>query len=71
MDGRHFTDELIAAVLEGRRSLSEAERQYLIADTPTFEECSKEVARDLPSLSDKDLMRTAYNVWAEYVSGQF
>ena len=71
MDSRHFTDELIAGVIAGRRSLSEDERQYLIADTLTFEECSKEVARDLPGLSDKDLMRTAYNIWADYVSGQF
>lgn len=66
----HFTDELIVDVIDGRRALSEAERKFLIADTPTFEECDKDLARDLPGMSDKDLIRAAYNVWADYASGQ-
>jgi hypothetical protein len=66
----HFTDDMIVEVIEGRRVLSEAERRFLIADTPSFEECDKDVARDLPGMSDKDLIRAAYNVWADYASGQ-
>lgn len=66
----HFTDELIVDVIDGRRHLSEAERKFLITDTPSFEECDKELARDLPGMSDKDLIRAAYNVWADYSSGQ-
>lgn len=66
----HFTDELIVDVIDGRRALSEAERKFLITDTPSFEECDKELARDLPGMSDKDLIRAAYNVWTDYASGQ-
>lgn len=70
MNVAHFTDDLIVDVIDGRRELSEAERKFLITDTPTFEECDKEIAQDMPGMSDKDLIRAAFNVWAEYASGQ-
>jgi hypothetical protein len=65
----HFTDELIADVIDGRRALSEAERNFLITDTLSFEECDEDLASALPGMSDKDLIRAAYNVWVEYTSG--
>lgn len=70
MNVAHFTDDLIVAVIDGRRELTEAERKFLITDTQSFEECDKDVAANLPGMSDKDLIRTAYNIWTDYVSGQ-
>lgn len=70
MNVAHFTDDLIVDVIEGRRELTEAERTFLVTDTPNFEECDKELAVELPSMSDKDLIRAAYSVWSDYASGQ-
>lgn len=70
MNVAHFTDDLIVDVIEGRRELTDAERKFLVTDTPHFEECDKELASELPGMSDKDLIRAAYNVWADYASGQ-
>lgn len=70
MNVAHFTDDMIAAVIDGKRDLTEGERQFLLTDTPRFEECDKDTAAELPGMSDKDLMRTAYGVWADYASGQ-
>lgn len=66
----HFTDELIADVVNGQRTLTKEERQFLVEDTSRFEECDKEVAIDLPSMPDKELILAAYSVWADYASGQ-
>lgn len=63
----HFTDALIDAVLNGH-PLSIEEREFLIRDTPTFEECN-ESQQELSVMSDAELMRAAYSVWADYASG--
>jgi len=65
-----FTDQMIADIVAGRRALTEDERAFLLSDTPHFEECSKDTAAELPTMSDADLIRTAFNVWAEYAQGQ-
>ena len=70
MNVAHFTDDLIVDVIDGRRELTEAERKFLVTDTPGFEECDKDVAAELPGMSDKNLIRTVYNIWADYASGQ-
>lgn len=64
----HFTDQRIASVYDGSEPLTLAERQFLIEDTPTFEECGESNAA-LNSMTDADLMQTAYGVWADYASG--
>lgn len=66
----HFTDDMIAAVIEGRVGLTTVEREFLVEDTPRFEECSKELAGELPAMNDPDLMRAAFVVWADYATGQ-
>ena len=61
----HFTDERIGQIYDGTPLTSE-ERAFLIEDTANFEECDKETAEQLPWLSDIDLMRRCYRVWADY-----
>jgi hypothetical protein len=64
----HFTNERIKQVQEGD-PLTCDERDFLVGDTPHFEECSH-TEEDLRGMTDKDLMNAAYYVWAEYASGQ-
>jgi hypothetical protein len=65
----HFTDEIKDQVIAGTRPLTKEEREFLIMDTPMFEECGRDLAVELPKMSDPDLMRAAYGVWADYASG--
>lgn len=66
MNHADFTDERIAEVLEGSPLTSE-EREFLVTDTPTFEECQPEREADLRLLDDAALMRRCHSVWADYV----
>jgi hypothetical protein len=63
----HFTDERIAQIQAGEGVLSTAEREFLVNDTPRFEECGY-TAAELERESDSDLMRIAYETWADYAS---
>lgn len=63
------TDFDVQAVLDGK-PLTERERAFLIADTPRFEEGMHLTQESLAKLSDAELMREAYNVWADYARGQ-
>lgn len=65
----HFTEELTNDVLDGVRLLSKEEREFLIKDTPSFEECL-EKPEELEKLGDCELMRACYRTWADYASGQ-
>lgn len=62
-----FTDERISEVRSGHSPLTKEEREFLVRDTPTFEECA-ESAADLAKMTDADLMAAAYGVWADYAS---
>ena len=64
-----YTDFDVPAVLGGK-PLTPAERAFLIRDTPTFEEGMHLKEADLAALSDAELMRIAYRVWADYASTQ-
>ncbi|WP_234053668.1 MULTISPECIES: hypothetical protein [unclassified Xanthobacter] len=63
----HFTDERIAEITGQQSPMTAEERSFLIANTPTFEECA-ETADELSAMGDVELMRTAYSVWADYAS---
>ena len=63
-----FSDERIHQVRSGLAPLTAKEREFLVRDTPTFEECA-DSEDDLSKLNDADLMSTAYGVWADYASG--
>jgi hypothetical protein len=63
----HFTDDRIAEVRAGS-PLTPEERAFLIRDTPTFEEGMHLTEAELSAMTDKDLMATAYGVWADYAS---
>ncbi len=66
MNATHFDDDRIKAIYGGS-ALTADERAFLLDGTPTFEECG--LSRDdLSRLSDGDLMREAYSVWADYVA---
>jgi hypothetical protein len=69
MKADHFDDSRISAVMAGA-ALTPDERDFLVRDTPTFEEGMSLTEGELRQMSDKDLMRIAYNVWADYASGQ-
>lgn len=69
MNPMHFGDERIDQIRMGSSALTPEERQYLVTDTPTFEEC-QHTEEQLRAMSDPDLMTSAYWVWAEYASGQ-
>ena len=69
MNTAHFHDDRIHEVLAGA-PLTPEEREFLITDTPNFEECDADVAITLTRLSDAELMRTAYSVWRDYVRTQ-
>lgn len=63
-DRLYFGDERIFAIQAGAPMTAE-EREFLVTDTPRFEECTHTEA-ELRAMSDKDLMSTAYSVWADY-----
>jgi hypothetical protein len=69
MKATHFDDLRIAAIMAGA-ALTPDERDFLVRDTPTFEEGMSLTEGELRQMSDKELMQTAYNVWADYASGQ-
>lgn len=64
-----FDDNLIDDVRSGSRALTREQREFLISDTPSFEECCYSPT-ELSAMSDPDLMSAAYGVWADYASGQ-
>jgi len=64
-----YTDFDVEAVLAGKR-LTPEEREFLITDTPRFEEGMHLTSEALAQLGDADLMREAYNVWADYARSQ-
>lgn len=64
-----FTDERIDAILRGS-PLTAEEREFLVTDTPSFEECQPEKEADLRALDDAALMRRCYSVWSDYASTQ-
>jgi hypothetical protein len=63
------TDFDVEAVLAGK-PLTVEERAYLIESTPRFEEGMHLTSEGLSKLSDAELMREAYHVWADYASTQ-
>ena len=69
MNLEHFNDERIQAVLSGS-PLTAQEREFLIEDTPHFEECLR-TKDELIAMSDSNLMQTAYAVWADYARNMF
>lgn len=64
-----FTDERIENVLAGA-PLTEREREFLVTDTPRFEECQPEKEADLRVMGDAALMRRCCHIWADYARGQ-
>lgn len=60
----HFTDARIEEVYAGS-PLTADERYFLVHDTGSFEDCPFS-GTELAGKSDKDLMRAAYNTWADY-----
>ena len=47
--------------------LTHEEREYLVTNTPLFEECDQ-TEEELRALADPELMSTCYRVWSEYCS---
>lgn len=64
-----FDDNFISAVINGTETLTVEEREFLVTDTASFEECCHTKA-ELREMSDSDLMSTAYWAWSDYVRGQ-
>jgi hypothetical protein len=64
-----FSDERISQVIGGA-PLTNDEREFLCTDTPRFEECQPETEADLRAMTDADLMRRCYHIWADYALGQ-
>lgn len=65
----NYTDFDVPAVLAGK-PLTAEEREFLIRDTPRFEEGMSFTQAHLRTLSDRELMRVAYDVWSDYASTQ-
>jgi hypothetical protein len=65
MNASHFTDERIDEITSGKSPLTKEERQFLITDTPNLEECHYSES-ELSSMTDVQLMKTAYWAWADY-----
>jgi hypothetical protein len=64
-----FTDERIEHILGGA-PLTADEREFLVTDTPRFEECQPEKEADLRAMGDADLMRRCWHIWCNYARGQ-
>lgn len=60
----------VPAIQSGTRKLTDEEREFLIQDTPRFEEGMHLTTDELRVLSDADLIREACHVWADYAQGQ-
>jgi hypothetical protein len=65
-----YTDFDVPAIEAGTRKLTDEEREFLIQDTPRFEEGMHLTTDELRVMSDPELIRTAYTVWADYASTQ-
>ncbi len=65
----HFDEVRIDDIVSGQVPMTAAEREFLCTDVPRFEECTH-TRDELRAMSDRDLMNTAYFVWAEYAQGQ-
>ena len=65
-----FSDQRIHDVVHLGFPLTSEEREFLVTYTAPFEECQPETEGDLRALSDGDLMRRCYDVWADYASTQ-
>ena len=64
MERSVFGDERIWAVQAGE-PLTQTEREFLLADTPRFEECAHS-REELAQMSDAALMSAAYSAWRDY-----
>jgi len=64
MDTSHF-DSIFEEIIDGRRKLTPEEREFLVSDTPTFEESLSD-ERDLREMDDSTLMKEYYQTWVEY-----
>lgn len=69
MSVSHFTEEIVNDVMQGVRLLTKEEHDFLIKDTPSFEECM-ETREALDALGDCELMRACYRTWSDYAGGQ-
>jgi hypothetical protein len=65
----HFTDERVDEVYGGS-PLTASEREFLVTDTPRFEECWPDKEDSLREMEDPDLMRRCYAIWCDYAKGQ-
>lgn len=65
-----YTDFDWESIVAGSLALTPEQRAFLIRDTPNFEEGMHLTSEGLAQLSDAELMREAYNVWADYASTQ-
>lgn len=65
IDGRHFDDECVDEIISGSRPMTAQEREFLVLDTPRFEECQQSEDQ-LRAMDDKTLMKTAFWAWVEY-----
>ena len=63
-----LTDERIDQICSGA-PMSTEEREFLLEDTPRFEECWH-TKDELAGMSDSDLMRAAHQCWWDYARGQ-
>jgi hypothetical protein len=70
MKHEHFTDSRIDDIRSGKSFLTEAERDFLIKDTPRFEECFYTEA-ELITMDDAALMSAALSVWVDYSRHMF
>lgn len=61
----HFTDARIDEIISGDSPLTTEERDFLLRDTPRFEECLYSKA-ELEAMDDQHLMDAAYWTWADY-----
>lgn len=66
----HFTDEKIDDITSGRAPLTDEEREFLLSDTPRYEECTRS-REELAAMSDQNLMSAAYSVWADYAKSMY
>lgn len=64
MNSADFSDERIANILAGQ-PMTQAERDFLLNDTPRFEECTH-TRYELEKFNDAELMDVAYWVWVDY-----
>lgn len=66
MTVEHFTDARIEQIQSGMGVLSTEEREFLVTNTASMEECWPEREEDLRKMADSKLMSFAYRCWADY-----